>query len=54
MTKFFKAALLLMVLFAASTIKADEFRIERFTIAAGGYTFRKKRMAIWSVTSIVT
>ncbi len=35
MTKFFKAALLLMGLFAASTIKADEFRIERFTIAAG-------------------
>ena len=35
MTKFFKAALLLMGLFAASTIKADEFRIEKFTIAAG-------------------
>ena len=35
MTKIFKAALLLMGLFAASTIKADEFRIERFTIAAG-------------------
>ena len=35
MTKIFKAALLLMGLFAASTVKADEFRIEEFTIAAG-------------------